>query len=148
MAAAPQTPCLKIIHLGRFHCEGQSLGQKTSSAHLSATGGYAPPPQPKNCCFGPTPVDLGHDCIFSSIRNNQRLWTQLCASAHGAIGGKQVCRGSILTQNMFETTPACSALTRNVTGAEMGRLLDFRAYLEHLDLIWAQMVTKNKFQTP
>jgi hypothetical protein len=51
--------------------------------------------------------------------------TQLCASAHGAIGGKQVCRSRILTQMCSETTPACSALTRNVIGAERGLSLEF-----------------------
>ena len=63
----------KVVHVG-------SCGKLPPYAHvllhtcsLSATGGYAPPPQPKNCCFGPTPVDLGHHYIYSSIRNNQRL---------------------------------------------------------------------------
>ena len=62
-----------LKHRLRLVAQPHVLLIRCTSAHSSAIGGYAPPPQPKNCCLGPTPVDFGYHCIFSSIRNNQRL---------------------------------------------------------------------------
>ena len=120
----------------------------STSAHSSTTGGYVPPLQPKNCCRGLTPDDLGYYCIFSSIRNNQRLWNNFAQLALVPLAADKCAGVGFWHKMCSETTPACSALTRNATGVERGLFLGFWAYPEHLNPIWAQMGTKNQFQAP